>query len=47
MMRTINANSTNVECRFCGEPMKPNLAKCPNCKEIVDQALYQKLTAQK
>jgi len=47
MMRTINAGSSNVECRFCGEAMKPNLAKCPNCKEVVDQELYAKLTAKK
>ena len=36
-----------VECRFCGEPMKANLAKCPNCKEIVNQKLYDELTAKK
>lgn len=37
--------SNNVDCKFCGEPIKPNLAKCPNCKEIVNKELYQKLTA--
>jgi len=25
--------------------MKPNLAKCPNCKEIVNKELYEKLSA--
>ena len=41
-------NPTNVcyvDCKFCGEPIKPNLAKCPNCKEIVNKELYEKLTA--
>jgi len=36
-----------VECKFCGEPMKANLAKCPNCKEIVNQKLYDELIAKK
>jgi len=45
LARTAVSNSQNIDCKFCGEPMKPNLAKCPNCKEIVNQALYEKLTA--
>lgn len=47
MARNAANTSQNVECKFCGEPMKPNLAKCPNCKEIVDQALYDSLMAKK
>lgn len=31
------------ECKFCGEPMRKGLARCPNCKEVVDQALYDRL----
>lgn len=37
--------SNNVDCKFCGDPIKPNLAKCPNCKEIINKELYEKLTA--
>lgn len=33
-----------IECKFCGEPMKNNIPRCPNCKEIVNQELYDKLT---
>lgn len=33
-----------VECKFCGEPMKTGIPRCPNCKEIVDQELYDKLS---
>jgi hypothetical protein len=33
------------ECWACGEPMKVGLPRCPNCKEIVDKALYEKLSA--
>jgi len=36
-----------VECKFCGEPMKTGIPRCPNCKEIVDQTLYDKLKDQK
>ncbi len=36
-----------VECKFCGEPMKTGIPRCPNCKEIVDQVLYDSLTAKK
>lgn len=25
-----------VSCKFCGEPIKPNLIKCPQCREILD-----------
>jgi hypothetical protein len=43
--RATSNTSHNVDCSFCGEPIKPNLAKCPNCKEIVNKELYAKLTA--
>lgn len=29
-----------IACQFCGEPMGAELPKCPNCKEIVNQAAY-------
>ena len=45
MARNAANTSQNVDCKFCGEPMKQNLAKCPNCKEIVNAELYAKLTA--
>ncbi len=45
MGRATANTSNNVDCKFCGEPIKPNLAKCPNCKEIVNKELYEKLTA--
>jgi len=37
------AATSREDCKFCGEPMRKGLARCPNCKEIVDQALYDKL----
>jgi hypothetical protein len=45
MARAAANTSNNIDCKFCGEPMKPNLAKCPNCKEIVNKELYEKLSA--
>ncbi len=36
-----------IECKFCGEPMKNNIPRCPNCKEIVNQKLYDELIAKK
>lgn len=32
-----------AECPFCGWEHKPGLAKCPNCHEILDKKLYEKL----
>lgn len=34
-------------CEFCGSQVKPGLAKCPNCKEIIDATLYEKLKKKK
>jgi hypothetical protein len=45
LVRSAANTSHNVDCKFCGEPIKPNLAKCPNCKEIVNKDLYEKLSA--
>ena len=33
-----------VECNFCGAENKPNLAVCPTCKNVIDQARYDALT---
>jgi hypothetical protein len=32
-----------AECPFCGYEHKSGLARCPNCKEILDQELYDSL----
>lgn len=32
-----------VPCQFCGEMISTNLAKCPKCMEIIDQARYNEL----
>lgn len=37
--------AATVECKFCGYEVKPGLAKCPNCKEVLDAKLYAKLQA--
>ena len=31
------------ECVFCGFPNKRNIAKCSNCKEIINPALYKEI----
>lgn len=33
--------SDHMACPFCGESMGAKLPKCPNCKEIVNQAAYK------
>jgi hypothetical protein len=33
-----------VECAFCGTENKPNIAICPTCKNVIDQARYDELT---
>jgi hypothetical protein len=37
--------SHNVDCKFCGEPMKPNLPVCPNCQRVVNKKLLAELEA--
>ena len=44
-MGRVQVSAERTECKFCGEPMKKGLARCPNCKEVVDQALYDRLKA--
>lgn len=46
-MQRLSSAAERDSCRFCGEPMKKGLPKCPNCKEIVDQALYDQMTGKK
>jgi hypothetical protein len=36
-----------VDCPYCGSPNKPDVPKCANCHEIIDQALYKKLKGEK
>ena len=43
MGRFQGASMARTECKFCGEPMKAGLPKCPNCKEVVDQAAYDRM----
>lgn len=41
---TTLAASENMEsCPFCGVQIRPNLAKCPSCKEIINTPAYEKL----
>ena len=42
-MGRTQAAAEREECKFCGEPMRKGLPKCPNCKEVVNQAEYDKL----
>lgn len=35
-----------IECRFCGFENKPDLAMCPNCKQVLNKKLYEKMQAE-
>ncbi len=45
MGRATANTSSNVDCKFCGEPMKPNLAVCPNCMRVTNKKLLAELEA--
>lgn len=40
-------SSSVTECPFCGYEVRKGLPKCPNCREILDQALYDSLRGTK
>ena len=42
-MQNAVAEKPRETCRFCGVSITKGVAKCPNCKEIVDKKLYEKL----
>ena len=35
------------ECRFCGNENKPNLAVCPNCKNVLDQEQFDRISSRR
>lgn len=41
----VMTGETLQACDFCGNMNKPGLAKCPNCKEILNVEAYNKLKA--
>lgn len=44
-MQNAVPEAARVKCSFCGVSMPDGVPKCPNCKEIVNQELYDKLRA--
>lgn len=40
---TYNTQAAMKDCTFCGKPMPADKPKCPSCREVVDQAQYDKL----
>lgn len=42
-MQNAVAEKARVKCDFCGVSMPDGVAKCPNCKEIVNEELYEQL----
>lgn len=39
----VRYSAKSIDCSFCGHANKPEIAKCANCHEIIDQALYDQL----
>jgi hypothetical protein len=45
-MQNAIPEGTKVKCKFCQVPIPEGVAKCPNCKEIINKKLYEKLSAE-
>jgi hypothetical protein len=45
-MQNAVAEKPRETCRFCGVSITKGVAKCPNCKEVIDRKLYEKLQAE-
>lgn len=44
-MQNAVPEAARVKCSFCGVSMTDGVPKCPNCKEIVNQELYDELVS--
>ncbi len=45
-MQNAVAEAPRSKCKYCGVSITTGVAKCPNCREIVDKKLYEKLQAE-